>query len=91
MKKILVVALAALALGACTPREERAAAGAGLGGLGGAVIGGLAAGTPQGALAGAAIGAVGGAIVADVTRPKTTKRCWWDANGNKVCKYYNSN
>jgi hypothetical protein len=91
MKKLIIVALAALTLGACTPREERAATGAGLGGLGGAVIGGLAAGTPQGALAGAAIGAVGGAIIADVTRPKTTKRCWWDANGKQVCKYYKNN
>ena len=91
MKKLALVALAGLSLAACTPREERIATGAGLGGAGGALIGGLAAGTPQGALAGAAIGAVGGAIIADVTRPKTTKRCWWDANGNKVCKYYKTN
>ena len=57
----------------------------------GALIGGLASGTAGGALAGAAIGGVGGAIVADVTRPKTTKRCWWNAQGNKVCKYYPNN
>jgi osmotically inducible lipoprotein OsmB len=88
MKKLIVIALATLAIAACTPREQRVATGAGIGGAGGALIGGLASGTAGGALAGAAIGAVGGAVVADVTRPKTTKRCWWTASGNKVCKYY---
>ena len=88
MKRLVLVALATLALAACTPRQERVATGAGLGGAGGALIGGLASGTPEGALAGAAIGAVGGAVIADVTRPKTKRRCWWNANGNKVCRYY---
>ena len=68
MKKLIVVALAAITIAACTPRQERIATGAGLGGAGGAIIGAVAAGTPEGALAGAAIGAVGGAIIADVTR-----------------------
>ena len=68
MKKLTMVALAALSLAACTPREERIATGAGLGAAGGALIGGLAAGTAGGALAGAAIGGVGGAIIADATR-----------------------
>lgn len=91
MKKLLLVALAAVSLAACTPREERVATGAGLGAAGGALIGGLAAGTGGGALAGAAIGAVGGAVIADVTRPKTVKKCWWNAQGNKVCRYYPNN
>lgn len=91
MKKLVLVALAALSLAACTQREERIATGAGLGAAGGALIGGLAAGSAGGALAGAAIGGVGGAIIADVTRPKTTKKCWWNAQGNKVCKYYPNN
>ncbi len=68
MKKLALVALAALSLAACTPREERIAAGAGIGAAGGAIIGAVASGTPGGALAGAAIGGVGGAIAADVTR-----------------------
>jgi hypothetical protein len=68
MKKLIVVALATITIAACTPRQERIATGAGLGGAGGAIIGAVAAGTPEGALAGAAIGAVGGAIIADVTR-----------------------
>ena len=54
MKKLVLVALAALSLAACTPREERIATGAGLGAAGGALIGGLAAGSAGGALAGAA-------------------------------------
>lgn len=68
MKKLALVAIAALSIAACTPQQERVATGAGLGAAGGALIGGLAAGTAGGALAGAAIGGVGGAIIADVTR-----------------------
>lgn len=90
MKKLALAALAALSIAACTPQQERVATGAGLGGGAGALIGAIAAGTPEGALAGAAIGAVGGAIIADVTKPKTTKRCTWNAEGNKTCTYYRS-
>lgn len=86
MKKVLLtigaVALAGSVAG-CTPREERVAAGAGIGAATGAVIGGLAGGG-RGALAGAAIGGVGGAVVADATRPRYN--CWYDARGRQVCQ-----
>ncbi|KAF0120476.1 MAG: hypothetical protein FD152_4139, partial [Xanthobacteraceae bacterium] len=58
LKKLALVGAAALMIGACTPREERAAAGGAIGAGAGAIIGGLATGTGGGALAGAAIGGV---------------------------------
>jgi hypothetical protein len=70
MKKLMGIAAVALALGACTPQEERAGAGALIGGATGAVIGGVATGRAGGALAGAAIGAAGGAIVGSATAPR---------------------
>jgi osmotically inducible lipoprotein OsmB len=89
MKKVLltagVIGLAAT-IGGCTPREERIAAGAGIGAATGAVIGGLAGGG-RGALAGAAIGGVGGAIVADASRPRY--RCWYNSYGQRVCRRVN--
>lgn len=84
MKKLGIIALMGLSLAACSPRQERAAVGAGIGGAAGAVVGGLATGTGGGALAGAAIGAVGGAVVADVTRPRA--RCWYNRAGYRVCR-----
>lgn len=74
MKKFTAVAAVAvlgLALGACTPREERVAGGALLGAAAGGLIGAAATGRGSGALAGAAIGAVGGAVIADATRPRS--------------------
>ena len=69
MKKLIIVALAAGSLGACTAREENTATGALIGAGTGAVIGGLATGRAGGAVAGAAIGGVGGAIIGDATTP----------------------
>jgi hypothetical protein len=61
-----------LALGACSPysRSDRTLAGAGIGAVTGAVIGGAASGRAGGALAGAAIGGVTGAVVGNVTTPR---------------------
>lgn len=67
MKKLIIVALAAVSLGACTAREENTATGALIGAGTGAVIGGLATGRAGGAVAGAAIGGVGGAIIGNAT------------------------
>ena len=67
MKKLIIVALAAGSLGACTAREENTATGALIGAGTGAVIGGLATGRGGGAAAGAAIGGVGGAIIVNAT------------------------
>lgn len=92
MKKITTIAAIALvgaALGACTPREERATSGALIGAGTGALIGGLATGRAGGALAGAAIGAVGGAVIADATRPRSEcVRVRYDAYGNAYCTRY---
>ena len=85
-KKLMMIAAVASAamLAGCSPRQERAAVGAGVGAATGAVIGGLATGRGSGALAGAAIGGVAGAVVADSTRPRT--RCWYNAYGDRVCR-----
>lgn len=85
-RKVLVIGAVAAAalLAGCSPREQRVAAGAGVGAATGAVIGGLATGHGSGALAGAAIGGVAGAVVADSTRPRT--RCWYNAYGERVCR-----
>ncbi|CAN1543033.1 hypothetical protein MCEMSEM23_01844 [Rhabdaerophilaceae bacterium] len=89
MKKFsMIAAIAALglAMGACTPREERVAGGALLGAAAGGLIGAAATGRAGGALAGAAIGAAGGAIVADATRPRREcVRVRYDAYGNAYC------
>lgn len=86
MKKLVAAGLMALAVAGCSPRQERAGLGAGIGGATGAVIGGLATGTGGGALAGAAIGAVGGAVIADATRPRYHRRCYINNNGYRVCR-----
>jgi uncharacterized protein YcfJ len=70
MRKIIVVALAAMTLAGCqTAREDRQLSGALIGGGTGAVIGGLAGRSVGGAVAGGVIGAAAGAIIADSTRP----------------------
>jgi osmotically inducible lipoprotein OsmB len=73
-KRFVIVGACALALSACTAREERAATGAGIGAVGGAIIGGLATGRVGGAVAGGVIGAAGGALIADATRPRSRSR-----------------
>jgi hypothetical protein len=70
MRKILVVALMALALAGCeTARQDRVLGGALIGGGTGALIGGLAGRSAGAAVAGGLIGAAAGAIIADATRP----------------------
>lgn len=89
MKKltaISAIAVLGLALGACTPREERVAGGALLGAAAGGLIGAAATGRGGGALAGAAIGAAGGAIIADATRPRREcVRVRYNAYGEAYC------
>lgn len=84
MRKLVIVGAAALMLGACSAREERAVAGGAIGAGAGALIGGLATGTAGGALAGAAIGGVGGAIIGAETTPR--RRCWVNRWGERVCR-----
>ncbi|MCU4179194.1 glycine zipper domain-containing protein [Bosea sp. BH3] len=71
MKKIMVIAAIAAALGACTPREQNAATGGVIGAGAGALIGGAATGRAGGALAGAAIGGASGAIIGSAATPQT--------------------
>jgi osmotically inducible lipoprotein OsmB len=89
MKKITAIsaiAVLGLALGACTPREERVAGGAAIGAVAGGLIGAAVTGRAGGALAGAAIGGAGGAIVADATRPRREcVRVRYNRYGEAVC------
>ena len=84
MKKMILVAGLALALGGCGPtRSDSAFTGAALGGVAGAVIGGAATGHAGGALAGAAIGAASGAVIGASAAPR---RCWNDPYYGPVCE-----
>jgi MFS family permease len=87
MKKLIAMAAVGLALGACTPHEERVGGGAVLGAATGAVIGGLATGRAGGALAGAAIGGVGGAIVGSATSPYRRGGYYYDDGYYGGCPY----
>lgn len=92
MKRTFFLAIpvvAALAVSACSPREERVGSGALVGAAAGGLIGAAATGRAGGALAGAAIGAAGGAVIADATRPRREcVRVRYDAYGNAVCTRY---
>lgn len=60
MKKLMVMLVLALPLGACSQTEK----GAAIGGLGGAAVGAAVAGDPvEGAVVGGAVGAVAGALI----------------------------
>lgn len=67
MRKIVLTAVAALSLAACTAREQRVATGAGLGAGAGAIAGAAITGDVEGALVGAAVGGATGAIIGAVT------------------------
>jgi hypothetical protein len=90
MRKMMIVALAALPLAACQTANDRAVGGALIGGATGAAIGGLATGRAGGALAGGAIGAIGGAAVGAATAPRRSYGCpygvYYDAYGNAYCR-----
>jgi hypothetical protein len=66
-RKIALVSLAALTIGACTQREQRAAGGGILGAGAGAIVGAAVTGDAEGALVGAAVGGAAGAVVGAVT------------------------
>lgn len=87
MKTLIAIAAVGLALGACTPHEERVGGSAVLGAATGAVIGGLATGRAGGALAGAAIGGVGGAIVGSATSPYRRGGYYYDDGYYGGCPY----
>lgn len=88
MKKILVLAVVGLSIGACTSPGERAVGGALIGGGAGALLGGAVAGS-RGVAAGAAIGAVSGAVIGAASTP-TRRGCprgtYLAADG--YCYYY---
>ncbi|WP_068086448.1 glycine zipper domain-containing protein [Polycladidibacter stylochi] len=72
MQKIIIVALFATAMAACsaTSKQDRTLVGAGLGAATGAAIGAAAGGDAGSALAGAAIGGLAGGVVGRETTPK---------------------
>ena len=88
MKAIILASILALGLGACSPaRQDRAITGAAIGGAGGALIGGLATRSVGGAVVGGVIGAAGGAIIADATRPRHHRHCYYsERRGRTVCR-----
>jgi hypothetical protein len=90
VKTLIILSIAALALGGCAnARDTRMAEGAGIGGLGGAVIGGVASNSVGGAVVGGVAGAAVGAVVADATRPRNRSRhCYYSASlDRRVCRY----
>lgn len=90
MRTFIVLAVAALALGGCAnARDTRMAEGAGLGGVGGAIIGGAASNSVGGAVVGGVAGAAVGAVVADATRPRRGSRYCYYSNTleRRVCRY----
>lgn len=71
MRKLLIIGVAALALGGCqTVQEERALTGALIGGAAGAAIGGAAGRSAGAAVAGGVIGATAGGIIGAATAPR---------------------
>lgn len=90
MKTIITLtATALLLLGCASARETRMAEGAGIGGLGGAIIGGAATRSAGGAVVGGLAGAAIGATVADATRPRHGARsCYYNRDlERRICRY----
>jgi hypothetical protein len=90
MRTLIILSILALAVSGCADaRHTRMAEGAGIGGVGGAIVGGVASGSVGGAVVGGAAGAAVGAVVADVTRPRhATKHCYYSTRlGHNVCRY----
>lgn len=78
MKKLLLVAVAALSLSACTTTEQGATVGAITGGVVGAAVTGNAAGT----IVGAGVGAVAGAAIGKVA--DQPGQCYYKNSRGKV-------
>ena len=88
MKILVIASILALSIGACSPaRQNRDLTGAAIGGVGGAIIGSVATRSAGGAVVGGVIGAAGGALIADATRPRHHRRCYYsDRLGRTVCR-----
>lgn len=89
-RKFVLPCLLVLTLGACAnARDTRMAEGAGIGGAGGALVGGIASNSVGGAVVGGVAGAAVGAVVADATRPRHAGRhCYYsDTLNRRVCRY----
>ncbi len=78
MKRLLILAIAGLAIAGCTPTEKGAAIGAGTG----AAVGAIATGNIEGAAVGGLIGAAAGAVIGRVS--EGSNRCYYrDRNGRR--------
>ena len=88
MKKLFVISILAMGLSACSAaRENRDINGAVIGGVGGTIIGGVASGTVGGAIVGGVVGAAGGALIADATRHRHYRHCYYsNRRGRTICR-----
>lgn len=68
MRNMIFAVGTMLTLAACTQTQQGAAAGAGVGALGGAIVAGEGQRT-EGALVGAAVGGLAGALIGDAQEP----------------------
>lgn len=89
MKSLVILSLLAFALAGCVDtRNDRVMQGAGIGAVGGAVIGGVASRSVGGAVVGGVAGAVIGGVVADATgRHKADRRCYRDRYDRTICRH----
>jgi len=87
MKYLIIVSVLGLALTGCVgTRNDRLVQGAGVGAVGGAVIGGVASRSVGGAVVGGVAGAAVGAVVADATgRHRAERHCYRDRYNRTVC------
>lgn len=89
MKCLIILSIFALTLAGCTstPRNDRMMQGAGIGAVGGAVIGGVASRSVGGAVVGGVAGAAVGAVVADATgRHHAVQDCYLDRYNRTICR-----
>jgi len=89
MKSLIILSILALTLVGCTssPRNDRMVQGAGIGAVGGAVIGGMASRSVGGAVIGGVAGTAVGAVVADSTgRHRVEQDCHRDRYNRVVCR-----
>lgn len=85
MKSIIVLFLVALPLVGCVgTRNERMAQGAGVGAVGGAVIGGVASRSVGGAVVGGVAGGAVGAVVGSASG-RHDHRCYRDRYNQNSC------
>lgn len=90
IKSLIILSILALSLAGCagTTRGDRMAQGAGVGAVGGALIGGVASRSVGGAVIGGVAGAAVGAVLVDASgRQHVAQDCYRDRYNRTVCRY----